>query len=89
MHSRPGIELCKKDKQCWIAKLDRLARNVHSVSGLMATGIEFVAADMPQANKTMIQMQAVMSEWERDEISKRTSGACRSERARVKPGNPD
>lgn len=34
-----------------IAKLDRLARNVHCVSGLLEPGVEFVAADMPQANK--------------------------------------
>ncbi len=30
-----------------IAKLDRLARNVHFVPGLMESGVEFVAADMP------------------------------------------
>jgi hypothetical protein len=32
-----------------IAKLDRLARNVHFISGLMETGVPFVAADMPTA----------------------------------------
>lgn len=41
----------------------------------METGCDFVAADMPQANKVMIQMHAVMSEWERDQISKRTKDA--------------
>lgn len=55
-----------------IAKLDRLARNVHFVTGLMESGVEFVAADMPKANKVMLQMHAVMSEWERDQISERT-----------------
>jgi DNA invertase Pin-like site-specific DNA recombinase len=30
-----------------IAKLDRLARNVHFVSGLMESGVEFVAATCP------------------------------------------
>ena len=58
-----------------IAKLDRLARNVHFVSGLLETGVEFVAADMPQANKVMIQMYSVMAEWERDQISARTKAA--------------
>src|SRR5690242_17040646 len=70
---RAALALCKKRKATLvIAKLDRLARNVHFVSGLIESGVEFVAADMPQANKTMIQMYAVMSEWERDAISRRT-----------------
>jgi hypothetical protein len=34
-----------------IAKLDRLARNVHFVSGLMESGVEFTAVDFPQANR--------------------------------------
>src|SRR5262252_3357037 len=33
-----------------VAKLDRLARNVHFLSGLMEAGVKFVAADMPEAN---------------------------------------
>ncbi|WP_186146359.1 recombinase family protein, partial [Burkholderia gladioli] len=65
-----------------IAKLDRLARNVHFVSGLLETGCDFVAADMPQANKVMIQMHAVMAEWERDQISKRTKDALAAAKAR-------
>ena len=31
-----------------IAKLDRLARNVYFISGLMESGVEFVAVDMPE-----------------------------------------
>lgn len=65
-----------------IAKLDRLARNVHFVSGLLETGVEFVAADMPQANKVMIQMYSVMAEWERDQISMRTKAALDAARKR-------
>jgi DNA invertase Pin-like site-specific DNA recombinase len=65
-----------------IAKLDRLARNVHFVTGLLETGVDFVAADMPQANKVMIQMHAVMSEWERDQISARTKAALGAAKAR-------
>lgn len=42
------------------------------MSGLIETSVDFVAADMPHANKVMIQMFAVMSEWERDQISERT-----------------
>lgn len=72
-----------------IAKLDRLARDVHFVSGLMKSGVDFVAADMPSADKTMIQIFAVMGEWERDRISERTRAALAAAKARgVKLGNP-
>lgn len=80
---RAALELCKKEKATLIiAKLDRLARNVHFVSGLIETGCDFVAADMPKANKVMIQMHAVMAEWERDQISKRTQDALAAAKAR-------
>src|SRR4051794_34652933 len=34
-----------------IAKLDRLARNVHFLSGLMESGVDFIACDNPHANR--------------------------------------
>jgi DNA invertase Pin-like site-specific DNA recombinase len=37
---------------------------------------------MPQANKVMIQMHAVMAEWERDQISARTKAALAAAKAR-------
>jgi DNA invertase Pin-like site-specific DNA recombinase len=49
---------------------------------LIETGVDFIAADMPNANKVMIQMHAVMSEWERDQISERTKAALASAKAR-------
>lgn len=80
---RAALEACKKHKATLIiAKLDRLARNVHFVSGLLESGVDFVAADMPEANKTMIQIHAVMSEWERDQISARTTAALAAAKAR-------
>jgi DNA invertase Pin-like site-specific DNA recombinase len=82
---RAALALCKKHKAILvIAKLDRLARNVHFVSGLLEAGIEFVACDMPQANKVMIQMFAVMSEWEREAIGARTSAAWHAKAARLR-----
>ncbi|WP_176052586.1 recombinase family protein [Paraburkholderia caribensis] len=80
---RAALELCRKTGACLVvAKMDRLARNVHFVSGLLETGVDFVAADMPRANKAMIQMHAVMSEWERDQISARTKAALAAAKAR-------
>ncbi len=78
-----ALDACKRSgATLLIAKLDRLARNVHFVSGLLETGCDFVAADMPEANKVMIQMHAVMSEWERDQISLRTKAALAAAKAR-------
>jgi DNA invertase Pin-like site-specific DNA recombinase len=73
---KEALNACRKHKATLlIAKLDRLARNVHFVTGLMQQGVDFRAADMPQADKVMIQMYSVMAEWERDQISARTKAA--------------
>lgn len=80
---RLALDACKKHKATLvIAKLDRLARNVHFISGLLESGVEFVAADMPNANKVMLHMHAVMAEWERDQISSRTKAALAAAKAR-------
>jgi DNA invertase Pin-like site-specific DNA recombinase len=72
-----------------IAKLDRLARNVHFISGLLESGVEFVAVDMPMANKHTIHILAAVTEHEREMISQRTSGALRAAKERgVKLGSP-
>ncbi len=80
---KAAIDACKKQKATLIiAKLDRLARNVHFVSGLLESGVDFVCADMPQANKVMLQMYSVMAEWERDQISTRTKAALQAAKVR-------
>lgn len=80
---RAALAAAKKAKATLIiAKLDRLARNVHFVSGLIETGVEFVAADMPNANKTMLHIHATIAEWERDAISARTKAALAAAKAR-------
>ncbi|MBE7370034.1 recombinase family protein [Ramlibacter pallidus] len=80
---RLALETCRRaGAVLLIAKLDRLARNVHFVSGLIESGCDFIAVDMPNANKVMIQMHAVMSEYERDQISARTKAALAAAKAR-------
>lgn len=80
---RAALTAAKKAKATLIiAKLDRLARNVHFISGLLETGVEFVAVDMPNADKTMLQIFATMAEWERDAISARTKAALAAAKAR-------
>jgi DNA invertase Pin-like site-specific DNA recombinase len=80
---RAALDLCRKQGAALvIAKLDRLARNVHFVTGLIESGVDFVAADMPHATKVMIQIHAVMAENERDQISARTKAALAAAKAR-------
>jgi len=72
-----------------IAKLDRLARNVHFISGLLESGVPFVCADMPEADRTFLQMSAVFAEWEARKISERTKAALQAAKARgVRLGSP-
>ena len=61
-----------------IAKLDRLARNVYFISGLMESGVEFMAADMPEANRLTIHILAAVAEHEREMISQRTKAALQA-----------
>ena len=73
-----------------IAKLDRLARNVHFVSGLMESGVEFVAADMPTVNRLTVHILAAVAEEEARMISARTKAALAVAKARgVRLGNPN
>jgi DNA invertase Pin-like site-specific DNA recombinase len=65
-----------------IAKLDRLARKVHFVSNLMESGVEFVAADNPHANKLTIHILVAMAEHEAEMISARTKAALAAAKKR-------
>jgi DNA invertase Pin-like site-specific DNA recombinase len=65
-----------------IAKLDRLARNVHFVSGLMETKVDFIALDIPNANPLTIHIMAAMAEAEAMAISARTKAALAAAKAR-------
>jgi DNA invertase Pin-like site-specific DNA recombinase len=72
-----------------IAKLDRLARNVHFISGQMNSDVEFTAVDMASANRLTIHILAAVAELEREMISQRTKAALSAAKARgTKLGNP-
>lgn len=78
-----ALKLAKKQKAVLIiAKLDRLARNVHFITGLMASGVDFLACDMPSANKLTIGILACVAEDEADRISQRTKIALKMAKER-------
>ena len=86
-----ALDLCRQRRAVLvIAKLDRLARNVHFISGLMESGVEFRAVDMPDANRLTLHILAAVAEHEREMISARTTAALAVAKARgVKLGSPD
>ena len=78
-----ALRACKKQKATLIiAKLDRLARNVHFISGLMESGVDFIATDNPHANRLMLHMLAAFAEHEREQISQRTRDALAAAKRR-------
>jgi DNA invertase Pin-like site-specific DNA recombinase len=73
-----------------IAKLDRLARSVAFIAGLMEGGAPFIACDNPHAMPLTIHMLAAVAQHEREAISARTKAALAVAKARgTRLGNPD
>ncbi len=73
-----------------IAKLDRLSRNAAFLLTLQDSGVQFVAADMPEANNFTVGIMALVAQQEREAISKRTKEALQAAKARgQKLGNPN
>ena len=65
-----------------VAKLDRLSRNVEFLAGVMNSGCDFAAADMPAANRFMLHVMAAVAEHEAKAISERTKAALAAYKAR-------
>jgi DNA invertase Pin-like site-specific DNA recombinase len=78
-----ALTACKRHKATLvIARLDRLARNVHFISGLMETKVKFVACDMPEATPFMLHIYAAVAEQEARAISSRTKVALQAAKQR-------
>ena len=74
-----------------VAKLDRLSRDVHFISGLMVHRIPFIVAELgADVDPFMIHLFAALAEKERALISARTKAALGAAKARgQKLGNPN
>lgn len=86
-----AIEKANKEKATLvIAKLDRLSRNASFIFALRDSGVEFVCADMPDANTLTIGIFATLAQHERELISSRTKSALAAKIAQgAKLGKPE
>ena len=80
-------------QRCYVgvAKLDRLSRDVHFVSGLMAHRVPFVVAELgPDVDPFILHLFAALAQKERAMISARTKAALAAVKARgVTLGSPE
>lgn len=66
-----------------VAKLDRLSRDVHTISGLMAEGVPFVVTELGESvDPTMLHVAAAFAEAERRRISERVKASYEARRQR-------
>jgi DNA invertase Pin-like site-specific DNA recombinase len=67
-----------------IAKMDRLSRNLHFITGLQESRVPFVACDNPHANTLTVHILAAVAQEEARAISERTKAALAAAKARGK-----
>ncbi len=73
----------KRNAPVIVAKLDRLSRDVHFISGLMAERVEFIVAELgKQADPFVLHLFAALAEKERHLISQRTRDGLRAAKRR-------
>ena len=85
-----ALELARRFKcAVVVAKLDRLSRDVHFISGLMSRKVPFIVAELPGADPFLLHIYAALAEQERRMISARTKEAMAAAKARgVQFGSP-
>lgn len=81
-----ALEAARKAKApVIVAKLDRLSRDVHFISGLMKHKVSFIVADLgADTDPFMLHIYAALAEKERRMISERTKQALASAKANGK-----
>ena len=72
-----------------VAHLDRMSRSFALIAGLIESGVDFVAVNMPYANRFTIHIFAAVAEYELTLMSERHKAACAAAKARGRKfGNP-
>ena len=66
-----------------IAKLDRLSRNASFLLHLRDSVVRFIAADLPNADETVVGIMAVIAQREREVIAQRTKESLAVARKRL------
>ena len=88
---KAALALAKKHKcHLGVAKLDRLSRDVHFISGLMVHRVPFLVAELgADVDPFVLHLFAALAEKERTLIGTRTRAALAAAKVRgVKLGNP-
>ena len=90
LSSRSASRARRRKCAVLVSKLDRLSRDVASVSGLMAQRVPFIVAELGRdADPFMLHLYAALAEKERRLISERTRAALAAKRANgARLGNP-
>src|SRR5215469_1049184 len=80
---RDALAAAKKRKApVIVAKLDRLSRDTHFITGLMAQRVKFIVAELGvDVEPFMLQIYAAVAEEERRKISQRTKDALAAKKA--------
>jgi DNA invertase Pin-like site-specific DNA recombinase len=73
-----------------VGKLDRLSRDLHFITSLQKSQVDFIVADMPNCDSFTINIYGALAQRERELISERTKAGLAAAKARgVKLGKPE
>ena len=86
-----ALDLCElTHSKLVVAKLDRISRDVEFIAQLQKSKVQFVCADMPEANSLIIGFMAQFAQYEREMASMRTKAAMQVLKDQGKKlGNPN
>jgi DNA invertase Pin-like site-specific DNA recombinase len=65
-----------------VGRLDRLSRDLHFITSLQKSQVDFVIADMPNCDSFTIHIYGALGQKEREQISARTKAALAEAKAR-------